>query len=336
MKPQKEKGVIPEAKGITPLPGNFAYRLLVQSSLKCIHSIHNFYPIHNNMKLYKTASGNIVEFEQTYYKLQCSWDVLVNRNKLHAYLLDALPGAEKLDADAARLTLEEGLLPPVGQQEVWAAGVTYLRSRDARKEESLASGGADLYDKVYEAERPELFFKSMPHRVSGHGQTVYIRRDSGWNVPEPELTLFINAAGSIEGYTIGNDMSSRSIEGENALYLPQAKVYERSAAIGPCLYVPSNAIPSGTVIEIVITRRQQTMYREAASIDRMKRSFTELAAYLFLECDFPDGCFLMKDTCLVPPNTFTLQENDVVEITISGIGTLVNHVLYKPVAPKLT
>lgn len=288
------------------------------------------------MKLYKTVNGNIVEFDQMYYKLQSTWDALVNRNQLHDYLLSTLPAAEKLDENAALKILQEGILAPVGQQEVWAAGVTYLRSRDARKEESLASGGADLYDKVYEAERPELFFKSMPHRVSGHRQAVYIRRDSGWNVPEPELTLFINAAGSIEGYTIGNDMSSRSIEGENALYLPQAKVYERSAAIGPCLYVPAKVIPSDTVIEIVIMRRQQAMYKDAASIQRMKRSFTELAAYLFLECDFPYGCFLMTGTCLVPPNTFTLQENDIVEITIGGIGTLVNHVSYKPVAPKLS
>lgn len=286
------------------------------------------------MKLYKTADGNVAEHENVYYKISATWDVLVNRNQLHDYLLRTLPVSEKMDDEVALKILEEGILAPVGQQEVWAAGVTYLRSRDARKEESLASGGADLYDKVYEAERPELFFKSMPHRVSGHRQAVYIRRDSGWNVPEPELTLFINAAGSIEGYTIGNDMSSRSIEGENALYLPQAKVYERSAAIGPCLYVPAEVIPSDTVIEIVIMRRDETMYKEATAIGRMKRSFTELAAYLFLECDFAHGCFLMTGTCLVPPNTFTLQENDVIQITIGGIGTLVNQVSYKPVRAK--
>lgn len=283
------------------------------------------------MKLYKTASGNLMAFENMFYQIPGEWDGLVNRNGLHQYLLTRVNDAEKLSAENAGLLLGEAIPAPIGQQEVWAAGVTYLRSRDARIEESIKSGGADLYDKVYEAERPELFFKSMPHRVSGHGQTVYIRRDSTWNVPEPELTLFINSSGSIEGYTIGNDMSSRSIEGENALYLPQAKVYERSAAIGPCLYVPNNAIPLSTSIEIIITRQNNIMYKEATSISMMKRSFKELAAYLFAECDFPNGCFLMTGTCLVPPNDFTLAEHDIVDISIDGIGTLTNPVTFKPI-----
>jgi 2-dehydro-3-deoxy-D-arabinonate dehydratase len=179
---------------------------------------------------------------------------------------------------------------------------------------------------VYEAERPELFFKSTPARAVGHGQQVHIRKDSTWDVPEPELTLFINSYGHIQGYTIGNDMSSRSIEGENPLYLPQAKVYEKSAAIGPCLYVPENPLPPETEIHMQILRNNEVQYKDAVPISQMKRSHQELAGYLFRECDFPDGCYLMTGTCLVPDNSFTLQENDVVEITIPPIGTLVNYV----------
>jgi len=282
------------------------------------------------VKLYKTIHGNILEYHNNFYELSDPWDVLVNRNKLYDYLSLKLAVTGQMNAVDALKMLDEGLLPPIGQQEVWAAGVTYLRSRDARKEESVASGGADLYDKVYEAARPELFFKSMPHRVSGHGQAVFIRRDSTWDVPEPELTLLISAVGSIEGYTIGNDMSSRSIEGENALYLPQAKVYERSAAIGPCIYIPEKPISASTTIEIIISRQNNVMYKESTSIGMMKRSFEELAAYLFAECDFEHGCFLMTGTCLVPPKNFTLRENDMINIAIEGIGVLSNRVALKP------
>jgi 2-dehydro-3-deoxy-D-arabinonate dehydratase len=197
-------------------------------------------------------------------------------------------------------------------------------------EESAGSGAADLYDKVYAAERPELFFKSMPHRVAGHDQVVFIRRDSNWNVPEPELTLYINSRGSIAAYTVGNDMSSRSIEGENALYLPQAKIYERSAALGPCLYVPKEPLPAGTPIRMSIHRDGQLKYADETQIGRMKRSFTELAGYLYRECDFQNGCFLMTGTCLVPPNDFTLLPGDVVSISIDPIGRLVNTISYKP------
>jgi 2-dehydro-3-deoxy-D-arabinonate dehydratase len=230
----------------------------------------------------------------------------------------------------AAVLMEQDLLAPIGSQEVWAAGVTYLRSRDARMEESKESGGASFYDKVYEAERPELFFKSQPHRVAAHGEKVYIRRDSSWNVPEPELTLFINSRGQIQGYTIGNDMSSRSIEGENPLYLPQAKVYDRSAALGPGLYVPPSPIALTTVIRMAIRRGPETVYRGEVAISQIKRSLTELAHWLYRESDFPTGCFLMTGTCLVPGNDFTLREGDNVEISIDGIGTLTNSVSYKP------
>ncbi len=230
----------------------------------------------------------------------------------------------------AAVLMEQDLLAPIGSQEVWAAGVTYLRSRDARMDESKESGGASFYDKVYAAERPELFFKSQPHRVAAHGEKVYIRRDSTWNVPEPELTLFINSRGQIQGYTIGNDMSSRSIEGENPLYLPQAKVYDRSAALGPGLYVPPSPIAGTTVIRMSIRRGAEVLYRGEVAISQIKRSLTELANWLYRESDFPAGCFLMTGTCLVPANDFTLQEGDNVEISIDGIGTLANSVSFRP------
>ena len=236
----------------------------------------------------------------------------------------------KLSQEEIAVFLTRPLLAPIGSQEVWAAGVTYLRSRDARMEESKESGGATFYDKVYEAERPELFFKSLPHRVAGHFGDVHIRRDSTWNVPEPELTLFISSGGNIEAYTIGNDMSSRSIEGENPLYLPQAKTYERSAALGPCLYIPENPIDPGTTISMNILRSNQPVFEGAIQLSMMKRSLPELAEFLFRETDFPSGCFLMTGTCLVPDNDFTLLENDIVNISIDEIGTLSNRIIHKP------
>jgi len=282
------------------------------------------------MKLYKVRHGVILQHQEANYLLDHGWNGLINHDDLHQHLVGIAAGHTPITGNEAAALIEEDLLPPIGMQEVWAAGVTYLRSREARMEESANSGAADLYDRVYEAERPELFFKSLPHRVAGHNQHVHIRRDSTWSVPEPEMTLFINCKGHIRGYTIGNDMSSRSIEGENALYLPQAKIFERSAAIGPCLYVPEEPVAIETPIRMTIHRDGAEAYRDETSISRMKRSFTELADYLYRECDFDHGCFLMTGTCLVPPNDFTLQEGDVVSITIDPIGTLVNTVSYKP------
>ncbi len=275
------------------------------------------------MKLYKTAKGILLQFKEEYYVLQHEWDKLINRDNLYAWLLGEYVNGKKITtAEAAEW--QRQLLPPIGSQEVWAAGVTYLRSRDARMEESKDTGGADCYSRVYEAERPELFFKALPHRVVGHEQTVYIRKDSTWNVPEPELALYINAAGVIQGYTIGNDMSSRSIEGENPLYLPQAKVYEKSAGLGPCLYVPEQPISAETGIYMTIHRNEVKMYEGSTTVSRMKRLLPELVDYLYKECDFASGCFLMTGTCLVPPTDFTLQPNDRVTISIDGIGTMVN------------
>ncbi|NRF37338.1 fumarylacetoacetate hydrolase family protein [Pedobacter foliorum] len=278
------------------------------------------------MKLYKTKQGAILHSDTGYYLLNTDWDTLINNDNLHQHLLHLSTKGRILQNDEALAILENDIEAPIGQQEVWAAGVTYLRSRDARKEESQDSGGASMYDKVYDADRPELFFKSLPHRVAGHKQHVNIRKDSTWNVPEPELTLFINSSGNIQAYTVGNDMSSRSIEGENTLYLPQAKIYERSAALGPCLYVPEAPISDKTMIEMVIKRNSKEVFRDSVSISRMKRSLNELVIYLYAECDFKNGCFLMTGTCIVPPNDFTLNEKDEVSITIDNIGTLTNHI----------
>ncbi len=282
------------------------------------------------MRLFKTRKGNLLNQGDTFWVLDESWDQLINRSNLHGYLQSLLPAAELLSPVQADALLNSGLLAPIGSQEVWAAGVTYLRSRDARMEESKDSGGASFYDKVYEALRPELFFKSQPYRVAAHDEDVYIRRDSSWNVPEPELTLFINTHGEIQGYTIGNDMSSRSIEGENPLYLPQAKVYQRSAALGPCLLVPEAPISPETRIRMLIFRGGKTVYTGEVAISQIKRKLPELAGWLYRDMDFIHGCFLMTGTCLVPGNEFTLAEGDKVDISIDGIGTLANTVRYKP------
>lgn len=226
-----------------------------------------------------------------------------------------------------RLSLTEvTLLTPVEKQEVWAAGVTYLRSKKARMEESVSSASA--YDRVYEAERPEIFFKSLPEKVVSPGQPVGIRRDARWNVPEPELALVINSHGQIVGYTIANDMSSRDIEGENVLYLPQAKIYDRSCAVGPFITVgASEQEARGWTITLQIQRNGESVFQGETSVGQIKRSFQELVGFLFRSQTFPNGAVLLTGTGIVPPDTFTLQEHDLVEIGISGIGTLASPVV---------
>lgn len=275
------------------------------------------------MKLFKTSAGIILQNENENFSLNADWNEIINHDNLFQFLLTQTKNKIEIDWNNIKI------LAPTSKQEVWAAGVTYLRSRDARMDESKDAGGADFYSKVYNAERPELFFKALPDRVAAHNEEVYIRKDSKWNVPEPELTLFINSKGKIQGYTIGNDMSSRDIEGENPLYLPQAKVYERSAALGPCLFVSDNEIPLDTTISINIKRESKIMFESSIQLNRMKRKFTELAEYLFRECAFEYGCFLMTGTGIVPPNDFTLNVDDEVEISIDEIGTLKNIVAYK-------
>lgn len=235
--------------------------------------------------------------------------------------LKGLAGA-KLPGHALR---EVKLLAPVEGQEVWAAGVTYLRSKTARMEESDFS--ANAYDKVYAAERPELFFKSLPGKVVGSGETVGIRRDAKWNVPEPELALVMNSSGRIVGHTIGNDMSSRDIEGENLLYLPQAKIYDRSCALGPWIRLGASETEARQwKIKIEIKRDGGSVFAGETSAGQIKRDFETLADYLFRSQKFPHGAILLTGTGVVPPDTFTLQENDLIEIEIPEIGLLKNPV----------
>lgn len=229
-------------------------------------------------------------------------------------------------SEAAPTAAPSNVRAPLESQEVWAAGVTYLRSRTARMEEAKDAGGGSFYDRVYDADRPELFFKSTPHRVAAPGADVRIRGDSKWNVPEPELTLAINSTGRIFGFTIGNDMSSRDIEGENPLYLPQAKLYDRSAALGPCIVISATVPSADTVIAIEIRRRQEVVFSGETTVGRIKRPLPSLADWLFRENSFPHGCFLMTGTGIVPPDAFTLQRGDEIRITIEPVGTLINHV----------
>jgi len=217
------------------------------------------------------------------------------------------------------------LIAPVERQEIWAAGVTYLRSKSARMEESDFSASA--YDRVYAAARPELFFKSLPEKVVGPGGLVGIRRDATWNVPEPELALVLNSRGQIVGHTIGNDMSSRDIEGENLLYLPQAKTYHRSCALGPWIVLGTPETQAREwEIRIAIQRAGENVFTGETSVGQIKRQFAELAGYLFRSQDFPHGAVLLTGTGIIPPEQFTLNEGDVVGIEVSGIGVLQNTV----------
>lgn len=270
------------------------------------------------MKAYRSRTHIIIENEGAFSRSgNVNWDELINTGDRSQLTAAFSPCAAPAAAE---------LLAPIGSQEVWAAGVTYFRSRDARMEESKDSGGGDFYAKVYDAERPELFFKAPSYRVVGSGAPVRIRRDAKWNVPEPELTLVINNRGSIIGYTIGNDMSSRDIEGENPLYLPQAKVYDGSCAIGPCVYFNDQPLAPGTEIKISIHRNSAAVFRDATQIRKIKRSLSDLVGYLHRETSFPHGCLLMTGTGIVPPNDLTLRSGDEIEITIEPIGTLKNTV----------
>jgi 2-dehydro-3-deoxy-D-arabinonate dehydratase len=220
---------------------------------------------------------------------------------------------------------EVQLCAPVERQEIWAAGVTYLRSKTARMKESDFS--ANAYDKVYAAERPEFFFKSLAEKVVAPGETVGIRRDAKWNAPEPELALVLNSKGKIVGHTIGNDMSSRDIEGENLLYLPQAKIYTGSCALGPWIQLGADeAAARNWKIRLNIRRNGESVFAGETSVGQIKRRFEELASFLFRSQVFPYGAVLLTGTGIVPPETFTLQERDMVEIEITGIGWLRNTV----------
>ncbi|HTB69141.1 MAG TPA: fumarylacetoacetate hydrolase family protein [Steroidobacteraceae bacterium] len=275
------------------------------------------------MKLYRTGEGNFIEHEGGSYRVpEHNWDALIGHDDLYGYLVAVAAGPNRV-ADFAGAQL----LAPIGNQEVWAAGVTYYRSRDARMAESKDAGGGDFYDRVYSAERPELFFKATASRVAAPGAAVRIRSDAQWSVPEPELTLVIDPRAQIIGYTIGNDMSSRDIEGENPLYLPQAKVYDRSSALGPCILVSRDPPPASTAIRLEIERAGKREFAGATTLAQLKRRPELLVEYLFRDNVFRAGAYLMTGTGIVPPDSFTLAAGDRVRISIDSIGTLENTVV---------
>ena len=269
------------------------------------------------MRLYRLESRVLLERDGMWLTLDEEWDALLNRDDLAGYL-------RRVTGQAATADGGPRVFAPIGSQEVWAAGVTYFRSRTARIEESKPSGGGSFYDAVYSAERPELFFKAAAWRVRGPGDPVSIRRDARWSVPEPELALVINRRGTIAGYTIGNDMSSRDIEGENPLYLPQAKVYDGSCALGPAMLIREQPLPSDTTIALTIMRNGATIFQGSTSLAQMRRTPEELVQYLYRETSFPHGAVLLTGTGVVPPDDFTLQSGDAIAITIPPIGTLDN------------
>jgi 2-dehydro-3-deoxy-D-arabinonate dehydratase len=274
------------------------------------------------VRLFRTKTGCVVERDWRYFRVDgADWDALLAQEDLKGALNELIEGRESTAGFHAA-----ELLAPIGRQEVWAAGVTYYRSRGARMEESRDAGGGSFYDRVYSAERPELFFKSTASRTVGTGGKVRIRADATWSVPEPELTLLVSPTGRITGYTIGNDMSSRDIEGENPLYLPQAKVYSGSCALGPGILVSSEPLDMSTEISIEIEREGSSVFAGRVALTELKRDPRTLVEYLFRDNEFPEGCFLMTGTGIVPDSSFTLASGDLIRITIEPIGTLENEV----------
>lgn len=276
------------------------------------------------MKVYNTTKGILLETDHSFYLVDKNWDVFINDD-------DVLSKAKELitqlsPIDNAEDFIENHLLVPMQSQELWASGVTYYNSKLGRQEESKDSGGADYYERVYNADRPELFFKATVNRTVPSGGKVNIRQDSTWDVPEPELTLVITSTGKIVGYTIGNDMSSRSIEGENPLYLPQAKTYDGCAGLGPCVYLTDEPLSQDTKITMRVIRSGDIVFEGAIEINKIKRKLQELVEYLYRECSFVHGSLLMTGTGIVPTSNFTLQSDDEVQISIERIGTLVNYV----------
>ncbi len=275
--------------------------------------------------IYRGERDYIIESEGAQYQTaDFSFDALFRAEAPEAWLAEKIQSLEKLDSPVE--TANQAWLPPVESQEIWAAGVTYFRSRSARMEEAKSAGGDIFYDKVYEAERPELFLKATPQRARGNLAAIRVREDSTWDVPEPELTLAIDSAGRVFGFTIGSDVSSRSIEGENPLYLPQAKVYRGSCAVGPGLIVGEGAVTPETGIRLEISRGGSVCFAGETQVSQIKRGFDELAEFLFRENEFPCGALLMTGTGIVPEADFTLKSGDVVRISIDGLGTLENAV----------
>lgn len=272
------------------------------------------------MLLYRTTSGIFIQTSNSWHAVpEKNWDALLELVGLSNYLAQIAATTPSVEAPAT-----EAILAPIVSQEVWAAGVTYFRSRTARMEESKDAGGGSFYDRVYAAERPEIFFKATPQRVAHPGQAMHLRSDSKWMVPEPELTLCINSRGEIIGYTVGNDLSCRDIEGENPLYLPQAKCFKLCAALGPAILIQNEAPAPTTRIHLQIDRAGAAAFEGETTVSQLKRTPAELAGFLFRDNTFPTGTFLMTGTGIVPGDEFTLQSGDIISITIDGIGTLVN------------
>jgi 2-dehydro-3-deoxy-D-arabinonate dehydratase len=272
------------------------------------------------MKLYRTANSLIVEHDNRYYSSSTiSIDSLLARDDIGQHLRNTLGEWTTVGESALK-----DLRAPIGSQEVWGAGVTYFKSRNARMAESPEGGS--FYDRVYEAERPEIFFKATAHRVVGHNQKVAIRDDSKWSVPEPELALAVTPNGKIIGYTVANDMSSRDIEGENPLYLPQAKTYDRSCALGPAILVTNTEPDPSSEIRMDILRAGKTAFSGQTTVSARKRTSQSLVSYVYRHCSFPNGCFLMTGTGIIPEDVFTLQAGDEIRIAIAGVGTLTTFV----------
>ncbi len=276
------------------------------------------------MILYRTEAGAVIATEAGLFPIAREWHELVNDDALQATL--AAHCASTPPDPALAAAVRRPLAPIGGKQELWAAGVTWFRSRAARIEESESAGGGDFYSRVYDAARPELFLKATPQRVVGPGESLHLRRDSAWIVPEPELVLAVTRRGRIIGWTVGNDLSCRDIEGENPLYLPQAKTFARCAALGPGLLVATAVPPPTTEIRMTIERRGTCVFEGLAPLSQMKRRPEELVDFLFRDNSHPEGCLLMTGTGIVPPSGFSLQAGDLVSIAIDGIGTLENPV----------
>jgi 2-dehydro-3-deoxy-D-arabinonate dehydratase len=273
------------------------------------------------MKLYKVEGGIVIEWNNEYRFVMSDFDSLLVKNNIKNYL-------EKIFSKGVKTKISNHkILAPIGsRQELWACGVTYLNSKLGRQEESKNNDGGEFYERVYHAIRPEVFFKANPSRIVGHKDKVRIRKDSSWDVPEPELTLVVSPTKKIIGYTIGNDMSSRSIEGENPLYLPQAKTYDACAALGPCIVFTNPFVDKETKITLTIKREKKKVFNDSVLLSQMKRKKEELVNFVYKECSFPYGCLIMTGTGIVPPKDFTLMPDDKISISIDGIGELINEV----------
>ena len=275
------------------------------------------------MLLYRTATTPVLEFDGDWYRIDRAWDEMLNDDNLYDFLNTSVGSCPP---DSALSEAIANTLSPSGNQEIWAAGVTYLKSKAARMDESKDAGGGDFYDRVYDATRPEIFFKANAARTVGNNDWLRLRKDSQWIVPEPELTLVITSTGKIVGYTIGNDLSCRDIEGENPLYLPQAKTFDRCAAVGPAILVAQQQPSPETEIRMKIMRSGKVVIDEATTLSQMKRGLEELVEFVFRDNAHPNGCFLMTGTGIIPADDFSLVEGDEIAIEIDGIGKLVNSV----------